>query len=396
MAKYHVNKKGETKECKANIESCKLDPIDTIHADTIEEAEKAYEAKMHRLTLKSLSKDSSSMSKSEMNKLAKTSSNHEELNQIMMHGSTRALENITKNKNVSETMLIHVAEQTEDMERRDILAKHDNFPVSSMTTEQFRKKLRSTLNTTEKRKIITAFDLTDVQAEALREGEGRPNNALRAALRSSNYISPGFVRSVVESGEIEALQILENGKLPNDMINDKYLDTRLISNGSAIHPNHTTKILDLMIKQDNVKDMLKLENNPFLNKSDIDRMVKHTDTGSLALYKSEAISESAKKIIESRNPMALSMKKIDEMTGYDVIGEKQGTLAASLVKENNSVKPVFNRGYTEINFQLDKDKIEKHGFNSYDIAYLMRGQYSHSFSYDEETGIAKGVLDSTD
>lgn len=396
MAKYHVNKKGETRECKANIESCKLDPIDTIHADTAKEAEQAYEAKMERFALKSFSKNSLTMSKSEMNKLAKTSSNYEELNQIMINGSTRALENITKNQNVSQTMLIHAAEQIDDMERRDILAKHDNFPVSSMTTEQFKKKLRSTINPTEKRKIIMSHDLTDIQAEALREGAGRPNNALRAVLRSSNHVSPAFVRSVIKSGEIEAIQILENGKLPNDMINDEHLNTRLISNGSAIHPNHTTKILDLMVKQDNVKDMLKLENNPFLSRSDIDKIVKHTDTGSLNLYKSESISEGAKKIIESRNPMALSMKKIDEMIGYDVIGDKQGMLAASLVTKNNSVKPVFNRGYTEMNFQLDKDKIKKHGFNFYDIAYLMRGQYSHSFSYNEETGIATGILDSTD
>ena len=394
--KYHINKKGEINECKAHTQGCKLDPIDSIHGYSVQEVQSAYDLRMSSKLLPNLSKSSSiKLSKADMNKLAKTTSEYDQLKEISVNGSLRSLSNLSKNENLNGLILINLARNTDDMERRDLIAEHPNFPIGYMNTHQFAKKLRSTKDASERRKIIQNSDLSDLHAEALREGKGRPNTALRTALRSSNSISEEFTRSVVDSGEVEAIQILENGKLPVDMISSKYVDTRLIPSGNSIHRRYTSQILNLMKEQDNTRDMIKLANNPMLSGADIDMIVENTDASNLKLYSSESISENAKRIIESRNPMAYSKNKFDEMYGRDFDNAKNG-LIHSLVLEDNSNTPKAFRGYTDLDYTLDTKKVKELGLNASDIAYLMQGRYSHAFSYNEETGKATGVFDSTD
>ena len=408
--KYHINDRGEPGICNA-VHKCRFGRDADQHYDSVDEARTAYEKeKVNELFPNGVEKDK--LGRRELNKLVKYTDDQEILRQGIDSGSARIRASILQNRNADAETLTKLYETVEegtgaDAERQEIVS-HRNYPASGMTDQEFKKALRSrTLLSFDHRKQLLSDDgVNDNHKETLNNLDA--NEALTAAANKNNQLSQSVRKELLNKDSQTRILALKNGALPAEEVRN--LDASEFKNLSysadrMTNPRHVDEIAAAALKNkhgDDISEIAleKVSRNPYLSQMGISAIAKanvnekfknkYNDID-VSLYRLPNIDDDTKKLLEKRSPEIASIAKVDK-----IITKAGGStqLKDKIVKESNESQA--GNAYRKTRVVFDKDEMKKLGMGKDEVLTLMnRRAWNADFSYDEETGVFVGGIDSS-
>ena len=377
---YHTNDEGKTLPCD-NPDNCPFGAYDTP-----EEAQKAYETKMSEQSIPTVSKKTGTKVKqTELNNIAKTSDNPDELDRAIELGSNRVLSNLAKNPNVTGEQLLRIIDKTDDIYVKRAAFNNNNYPLDKLSVEELKKRPHKVLmnaaesddlDVTLAEKLINVINprgifenhnnkLTAEKITELTKNYRHFNNIYRFVKDNPKF---NLKKVISEVGDTELGYIGRDATDPED-IRTAFKEAELrgfIDNTSYSHMlynNNTPSDVIDKIASDDIR-------------------MKDPEIG-LAIYKNPNSSQEAKEKALKSSEAAASMKKLDELSDSGKLDE--------IFDNSTSGWRGRQQGYN-----FNTDKVKEFGLNGKDIDTLVRyrfGNYLFGASYNEETGEYKGWID---
>ena len=377
---YHTNDEGKTLPCD-NPDNCPFGAYDTPG-----EAQKAYETKMSEQSIPTVSKKTGTKVKqTELNNIAKTSDNPDELDRAIELGSNRVLSNLAKNPNVTGEQLLRIMDKTDDIYVKRAAFNNNNYPLDKLSVEELRKRPYKVLEAT-----AESDNLDDTMAEKLinitnpRGIFENHNNKLTAEkitelTKNYKYFS-NIYRFVKDNPKFDLKKVISE-------VSDSDLGSicRNATNPEDIRIVYKEAELRGSIDNTSYSYILYNKNTPsdVIDKISEDEIrMKNPDIG-LAIYRNPNASDDAKEKALKSSDVAVSMKKLDELSDSGKLDE--------IFDNATSGWRGRQQGYN-----FNTDKVKEFGLNGKDIDTLVRhrfGNYLFGTSYNEKTGEYTGWID---
>lgn len=405
MAKFHITKKGEPGVCRAHY-SCPLGGEEE-HFATAKEASQAYEKKMtEQLVPAGMQKDAIGLAS--LNKLSKVSTDREVLEAAVERGSDRTFKGLAANPETPGDLLVAARVKAGDEAVKDALLSHENYPVSSMSGPDFARayhlKQRGSWRADS---LIASDDFSDTHLEALRadppkdyRGNALPVTASSAVMNPNNKLSLAKRVELAEASYNAVGAAQRSGLYPAERIadlpEDKIYWGNVYRETNSAYVDGYGEWAVQHADDHKAKDIARhVANNENASPETLDNLAK-ADLAPQEVYKNPNTSEATKDYLAQHNTTAASLRKIEKLE------EKHGgKLRQALTKEgadNGTHHPYGpNRGYSITTVHFDPVKVKAAGLSASDIHVLMDSrQYNAGAGYNEDTGVFKGSVDSTD
>ena len=408
--KYHINDRGEPGICSA-VHKCRFGRDADQHYDSVDEARTAYEKeKVNELFPNGVEKDK--LGRRELNKLVKYTDDQEILRQGIDTGSARIRSSILQNRNADYETLRKLYTTVEDGEGADAerqeIANHRNYPAGFMTNKELKKAIgaRTRLSVEHRRQLLLDDGINDSQKETLMSLDA--NETTLVAGNKKNMLKQETRNELLSKNSQTRILALKDGKLPAEEIRN--LDASEFKNLSysadrMTNPRHVDEIAAAALKNkhgDDISEIAleKVSRNPYLSQLGISAIAKananekfknkYNDID-ISLYRLPNIDDDTKKLLEKRSPEIASIAKVDK-----IIAKAGGSaqLRDRIVKESNESQA--GNAYRKTRVVFDKDEMKKLGMGKEEVLTLMnRRAWNADFSYDEETGVFVGGIDSS-
>lgn len=403
--KFHITKKGEPGYCSAKY-SCPLGDSDA-HYDSKEAAQAAYEAKMVA-QLVPTSATKSELSASQLSGLAKVSSDPEVIEEVLTRGSDRALKNLAKNPNLTEAQLAMAYSLEKASEAtRSALAGHPNFPISQMSVSEWADQVEANTNSTRVNDLLASDAVTDAHLDEITHRDaarlagsrwGQPTNVQRALVNPYNSLSEARVVELGEKSWSNIGRAMESNRYPAERIVG--LSKDLIYWGNIDHtsnPAYLTGYADWAIanKEEKPHDAeyiaTRVATNPETPTEALESLAQN-DIASVAVYRNPRASEEVRRLCEFNDPEVGRVVKLDRL--QDQFG---GKLQEEITYMARTDQPFANRGLYDTRVRFNVERMAELGLDKEDIMTLMgRGKFNGGVFFDQETGVFRGTVDSTD
>lgn len=382
---YHTNDEGRTLTCD-NPDACPFGAFDSPEA-----AQKSYEKRMADKTFISARRNTR---QKDLNNIAKTSDNVEELHRAARFGSPRVLSNISLNPNADAETLSLALERPHDPRTEKNILRHPNYPPQLLSEEYLMVtplygKQKEALRLWAERDELTDKEAIHIAASSDRNAVygivGNPRNA----------VSPDTVNSIVAADFVEMYPAAkDNPKLSLDRIELGTHACREIGR-TATNPKHLREAWDSVNARD-PKDLYQWEDRSYILSnehvpSDVvdealsdDRVLEHEEIMK-AVHNNRSTTHEQKMIALSHSPQLQSQEKVSR------IEKDHGISYKDLVRHDASAWNSRSRNYV-----VDKEKAKEFGLTSTDIDFIVRERY-HDYlwmhHYDERTGVYSGKID---
>lgn len=396
---FHVNPAGEPGPCSAEV-SCPFGSNEE-HFNTKEEARDFYEKKNAATVLPK------TMSKSELNKAVKDSSDPELLLHGAVNGTDRTRNNLLKNPNVTPEALLAIRENTDEDYLKLNAQTHHKFPVDEIDDEvldhvkkwiatgpgNHGSDLRSRmLLRAQGIRIADAIyksnNLTDEKFDRVTERLGDNSYAKSAASNPDNKLSVNKIIAIAES-ETESINdyllesvIKNNPKYPvADRI--EHLSPSTVQNlaGNLKDKDALRNIVKYpAYKSTRQQTIYRLAINPHAPSDVLEAVAKEdpsADTG-LALYKHPNATPELKKSLTGRSDKLRAFGKFDELR------EKN----PELMKEFESVKKIEDpSNLTKERHPFDPEVLKRTGLTDDEVETYAKDKFGSNGSFNPETKV---------
>lgn len=368
IQKYHVNNKGEVRPCEAEKKLCHFGS--ERHFSNEKDARVFYEKEQeHR---------NKPLTMTEMNNLAKTSSNPKVLKEIAKNGSDRVIKNLANNIKADENSLRIAYKRSTKREILQALENNENFSVSLLNEDSVKRLSRKYgwLNK------IAQDDLIDDKLIKIisKYDSYAAENALK---NPNNRISQNIFIEEVEKNKnlvgFDDYRYLINDRI--DYLNDSQLK---ILASKVNDSNVLQKIYEKSSDSNGVKqELAQNENTSLLLLENLAN--NHNDYWVLnGVYHNPNSTEDIKKIAANKNDILSSLYKIEQMKEEDIKNIKDSV--KNISSENRKRQYLF-----------DKDIINKYNMSKEDITIftekVMSEVHTSGQSYNSDTGIFEFWID---
>lgn len=395
---FHVNPAGEPGPCSAEV-SCPFGSNDE-HFNTRDEARVFYEKKNASTVLPK------TMSKSELNKAVKDSTDPELLLHGAVNGTDRTRGNLVKNPNATSESLVAIRESTEDEYLKLNAQLHSNFPVEKLDDEALdhvkkllntrfsyggnQKEYNEARQTTSR--IVTAIyqsnSLTDDEFDRVTERLENKDYQKYAVTNPDNKLSVNKIVSIAESDPEDKNDYLLESVIKN---NPKYpvadriehLSPRTVQNlaGSLKDPQALRNIVKYPpYKSTRQQTIYRLAINRHAPSDVLEAVAKEdpsADTG-LALYKHPNATPELKKSLTGRSEKLRVFGKFDELR------EKN----PELMKELESVKKIEDPSdHTKVRHQFDPELLKRTQLTDDEVEFYAKDNFGEKGKFDPETKV---------
>lgn len=396
--KYHVNAKGEPGRCSANAGKCPFGGEDRHH-ESAQEARSAYEARMTE-SLIPAGMEKKDLGLKALNELAKVSSDQDVLTEVVMRGSERSFKNLAKNPNADSSTLALAALRSSDEGTKAALYDHPNYSADSMPIDALAERL-SRPASTRAFKLSEADCINDAHLTALKKLTPDFKNVnVQGMLRNSNNnLSQDAVVELAERSWLNMGAAQQSNRYPAGRIKD--LPKALVYWGNidrTDNPAYLEGYADWAIGQKEIDQhnstyyAARVAANPETPASALKKLAQEgLALPEVALH--PRATDEVRALCAFNSPDAESALKVARL--QDQFG---GKLKEEIVYMENANNPFgSNRGITDVRVRFNTERMAELGLDANDVHTLMgRGRYNGGASFDPETGIFKGTIDSTD
>jgi hypothetical protein len=392
---YHTNGEGNVGPCKATTaRGCPFGGPE-VHYSSPEAARSAYEERMDTSIL-----PQGSLKLAELNAAAKTSTDPAVIEQVIARGSERTLRNFAKNPGATGEQLARAAERGDD-ETAFTLANHPAFPIAAMKPTHFARLLsddRLSIYDRKGKRLLADPEVTDDHYRAVASIQGRDtggrrdtNGMKRMMLQSSNKLSPELIAAQALSNTHLLGGALRGGRFPVGKLKHapaiywgdidhsapKYLPGFATWAAQAPTEDNRQYIASYLLRNPQVQeDTLEILGNAGMALDEV--------------YAHSAATPELRARLEKRWPQELA--RTVKLTR---LSQELGDLKQALTVSSGGGKVGRAAYSTEV--QLDTALVKKHGLTREDIFQLFNARgYNMGVSYNEETGIFRGGVDSSD
>lgn len=404
--KYHINDKGEAGICSA-VHKCRFGRDADQHYDTVEEARTAYEKeKIDELFPTGIEKDK--IGRRELNKLVKYTDDREVFRKGLETKSPRIRTSILSNRNADAETLREMYATASDTEKKAIVS-HRNYPISEMNAEELNTaiKARMRLSYVHRAEVFKDNGINDSHKETLQKMT--TNEIVEAAGNMNNQLTPAVRQELLNQDNNTKTLAIQKGDLPSSEIKNldaksfRNLSTSMsrINNPAALDQivgvalskkfsNHDNRIvLERAVYKDNLSQnaIKAIAHSDFNDKNNAD----YSNAIDRALYSRPSIDDDTKAFLISRSPEVASLAKLEKKA------ERYGGMSGLKKKLfKNYEQQSSGMSYRTTRVEFDKEELKKLNLNKDDVLTLMnRSAYNANFSYDEESGVFIGSVDSS-
>lgn len=386
-SKFHVNAAGEPGQCSAKI-NCPFGSSEE-HFNTREEAREFYEKSQEATVLPE------TMSKSELNKAAKTSSDPNVLMHAAINGSDRTRHNLCSNSNVTGQALAAALESSEDETLQLRLQLHDRFPKDKYRQNVFdQMKTWSELSPVKDRVkhneatrfmlgLASSDELDDAQLQRAEETFGDRLPTGRIVSNPLNKISSmNLVRLAEKNLQNLSLAVTKNYRYPvADRI--EHLSPQSVSDvsGYVRDQDAIRKIIDYPKGRSTRQSIIyRLSINSRTPHDVLDKIAKEDKSPEVGkvLYNHPNSTPELKRSLSGRSDELKALGKID------LIREKSPEVMENF---KNSIKPLHDVNSPEYKFQIDPDVRKVVGLNNDEIEVYANNHIAPNGTYDHETNV---------
>jgi len=399
--KYHVNDKGEPGICNA-VHKCRFNASEEEHYDTAQEARAGYEKKMVEEIVPEGVKNAGKLSASKLNKVAKFTDDQTILLDAAQRGSSRVRASVVSNHNTGPEALRELYKtSTPNSEESKSILKHKNYPVEDLTKHQILPVMRQYFAGAEERVRIAGDDsIDDEKASVIQKLSAREIKTLSAlAFNMNNKLSDEKRDEVINSEPYLITEAINKGYYGTDSLK-KLNDNELQAQVYTRFPHLSNKkvidgYVDEMIQRSPElpnSNWDKVVQNKNLPSKTIEKIVRSGAAGNSVeqFYYHKNTNEKIKQELEGAFPRVASIGKMQRATGTTSVAELKSEL-----KQKEVVSNKLGTSYYAEQVQLDKQKIDKHGFTKSDVEALFGGGYNAGATYNPETGVFVGKIDSS-
>lgn len=394
--KFHISKSGDPKPCDA-VYHCPLGSDDE-HFSTRDEARTFYEKKMTDQLMPS--GDPSSVGKRELNQLAKFTSDNDVIMRILEEGSDTALRGLAKNPNAGMHHLVRAYNKTNSEAAKAALALAERFPVDKMSPAEAAAAYKDkSTSYSRQQEIVRSNSITDAHLDALQGSNSLINyGVLSAAIENGkNKLSQERIVAEAERSSTMVQLAIESGRYPLDRIKDlpenkipmNHISTTQDPAALAAYGEWTEKNAGIGWQASHAAGYIAA--NPNTPTATLDKLAdnglaltavySHPNASEATRQKAYAVSDEVKQVAR--------LKELDAKV-------PGGVLNAIKVADHRN-QPFRNRGIYDSSIQLNPEKVKELGLSNSDIYMLMDAkQYNGGVSYNPETGVFRGTVDSTD
>lgn len=388
----------------------------TIQKNTISEAD--------------LNGDFSQVGQRDLNRMVKDTKNESLMLEAANRGSERVLSSLVNNSHATADSLIKAAERTNDKVIRRQAMQHKNYPVSKLSVEEFHR----TLTNDNKNYRYASDDITDEHIkQALNfENNGTQNvyspnynGSLRMISNPNNKVSPEVVQQVIASKSANPYYLAQYG-IPSGKLDLKTTMDNIPPNSQNSRTEYITKFAEnKRYENDAVNYLINTYNNSYNNasknnaeKKELFRAAssiatmnidgKNIDKIAVVFLQSATDSEKEspdyqefqKNIVKNNNTPKYTRDYIIEGNPKLASAAKAADFKREYPKEAEELTTVISNrrlgnAYNESLVQVDKEKATQFGLDDEAIIELYSANYNAGFSYDAETGIIRGRVDSS-
>lgn len=382
---YHTNDEGRTLTCD-NPDACPFGAFDSPEA-----AQKSYEKRMADKTFISARRNTR---QKDLNSIAKTSDNVEELHRAARFGSPRVLSNVSLNPNADAETLSLALERPHDPRTEKNILRHPNYPPQLLSDLQIRSGNVTRDQEKNLRKWSERDELNDDEARHIADF---PKSSVISGIVSNpdNKVSPALVNEIVRRNFNDLYESAKDN--PKLSLAGIELGTHACHEigRHATNPEHLREAWESVNARD-PEDLYRWEDRSYIlaNEhvpSDVvdealsdDRVLEHEEIMK-AIHNNRSTTHEQKRIALSHSPRLQSQEKVSR------IEKDHGISYKDLVRYDASAWNSRSRNYV-----VDKEKAEEFGLTSTDIDFIVRERY-HDYlwmsHYDERTGVYSGKID---
>lgn len=404
--KYHINDKGEAGVCNA-VHKCRFGREADQHYDTVEEARTAYEKeKIDELFSNGVSKDK--LGRRELNQLVKYTDDRETFRKGLETKSPRIRASILGNRNADAETLREIYATASDTEKKAVVS-HRNYPISDMNAAELETaiKARMRLSHQYRQDVFKDNGINDSHKETLQKMTTL--EIVAAAGNMNNQLTPAVRQELLNQNSNTKTVAIQKGNLPSTEIRNLdaagyrsiTMDMHRINNPAALDQivgvalskkfsNHDNRIvLEKAVYNDNLSQnaIKAIAHSDFNDKDSAD----YSNAIDRALYSRPSIDDDTKAFLINRSPEVASLAKLEKKA--ERYGGMSG-LKKKLFKKYEQQSSGMSYRTTRV--ELDKEELKKLNLNKDDVLTLMnRSAYNATFSYDEESGVFIGSIDSS-
>ena len=394
--RFHLTQRGEPAACSASLRSCPRGG-EEAHYSSPQEAQAAYEASMAGNVFQA------KFSLKELNALAKEATKPEEFELLLERGSDRTLKNLASNGGTPSSVLESAYARAEKPDTKAALAAHSNFPARALSGEEFARKI---LDGGWNQALAEDEGVTDEHLQALAQVDApfskklNKQMALTRMLRNgANQLTPAGVAPVAETSFQQMEAAVLSGRYPAERI--PTLPQKLVYWNTIDHCK-SAKYLDAYAAWavnakggDKHYEVEAIANHVARNEATSPATLQTLAEHGLALeavYRNEQATPATRELAKASDPEVARYARLEKL------GEgTPGGLKSILLVADHTTRPVANRGYSTTSHLLDVKKVKELGLSKEDVYMAMGARnYNGGASYDEESGVFTGSIDSTD
>lgn len=397
MAKYHINKSGEPKPCNAAYK-CPFGSAEEHH-DTAEAARDAYEKEMTtQLVPEGASKKDIGLR--DLTKLARVSSDKEVLSDAVERGSDRTYRALSENRHMTPDLLSKAADKSSSSETRKRLVAHKNFPVAKMTGDDA-AELYNPHQSWENARLEGSNDLNDEHVSAIKKKH--PRASLDQAVSNPNNKVSNETAIKLAQNKHSIGSLMRGNRITGEYIGD--LPAKDVYWGDIYketNPEYLDGFATSSLKGAKSEDAVEREKAHYnathvaKNEHTSPRTLHRLTEGGVSLrevYENPNTEPETRELAISSDPDLARRAHLD-----DLDQSLPGGLMGSLRDDSSTSYPSGrNRGYSVTEVKFNTSKMKELGVDSEDIHILMDSRrFNAGARFDEETGVFRGAVDSTD
>lgn len=405
---YHINPStGDSGKCSAKPGNCPFGSDDE-HYTSPEAARAAFEASQEVNTFHK------AMSLKEMNAIAKDVKHPKLINTLIQRGSKQTHANLSKNEHINEQDIRAILALRDDPETRARFFMREDAPLDLLEPEDFAavaekaiqadKFSSSPLSNFQWRqnplsRVAFSENITDAHYDALMASSltEAQKSRFTPVLAAKNKISGSRVRAYYENNEwrpypVRPDEALKNGKLSEKDLKeapDEFIGHFAATGPSpALSSKHVTMLGTAAVARNDRRLAYWVARDSRTHK---DKLIE--------IAKSDLAPEA---IMQNQNSPAEALKEVERLHANEPFVRVENLKRTIGKTEFDKLKvktegSQLGRAYSETRITYDLAKVKEHGLTKEDMYYIAGARgYNVSVSYDENTGVFAGRVDTSD
>lgn len=369
-AMFHTNDEGKTLPCDSP-DNCPFGSHDSAS-----QSQAAYETKMNAHQFATVRP----VKQNELNVIAKTSSNPEELQRALELGGVRVTSNLVRNPHLTPEQLVALEGKITDSALKRTIVRHENYPLSNLSLEKIRtldhRRLQAALNSPE---------LDDDLAEKLCK-----ITSVEPIFSDKNKVTKEKAHEILLSSSFgRHYKTVENTDKFDLSLVVEHLDARGLQTvfSDSSNPDNIRAAYSQFEKQQFSNEILEYvpynKNTPddVIEKLlDNDKAMENPNIG-LSIYKSNYTNDSARNRAVEKSATARSLQKVDKL------GERG---------ELNGITSGPSYSGKKHSYAFDKERVKDLGLDSTDIDNIVVNRYNNKLfgvEYNPTTGVYSGYIE---